>query len=157
MRMPLIANVMRAIAVVISCGLCVIACTRSVPPEEASHGDLQERSQRAQAPLIDPPRSIEVPRSAAPFGAALVDGRHLKAWTEAWASHRAISDLEPEQRTIDNYMFGFDEDADNIYVNVVPKVDMDSLTPGGENARGRSARYTVDKSTYRVLRHVFGE
>jgi hypothetical protein len=86
-----------------------------------------------------------------------VDGRYLKAWSIAADRHQAIADLTVEQKQIDNYVFQFSEDAECIQILFMPKLSTTAFRTGGETADGRSARYRVDKKTYRILAQTFFE
>ncbi|HEX8170767.1 MAG TPA: hypothetical protein VF824_09530 [Thermoanaerobaculia bacterium] len=87
----------------------------------------------------------------------IVQGRYLKAFSVAVAAHRAIPDLTEQQRDIANYAIEFTEDRDRIYVVFIPRIPEGTFPSGGETVYGRSARYAIDKRTYRITAQTFFE
>lgn len=89
--------------------------------------------------------------------AAVVDGRYLRAWSAAAKKHLEIPDLSAEQRRLENHMVQFSEEGKHIVVIFMPRLSANEYVTGGETARGRAARYEVDKITYQVTAQVFYE
>jgi hypothetical protein len=130
--------------------LCIVtlACSQSEPKTTSKPGrQLPRTTEHPQSHVTEQPDNSPL----------VVQGEYARAWSEAVAAHRAIRDLTSAQRRIENYTFVFSEDAENVYVVFVPKIEKGSLPLGGENRLGRSAEYTVDKRSYRVVRRTFGE
>jgi len=89
----------------------------------------------------------------------MVPGNYLKAWQVAVADFLEIEDLEPTQKDLKHYKFGFTESGDHYIVHfqalLLPEITEGEVTATIRGTYGLTMRYWINKRSMVIDKRLF--
>ena len=85
-----------------------------------------------------------------------IPGEGMKAFQVAYADFRQLKELPASQKRLENYGIGLGLEGDLLTVEFVPRTAPgEQMRPGCCTSLGRSVKYYISRSNYRIVKRIF--